>query len=295
MFSYNYSELKSLFSDVLKHNLSEQAFMWLTEKTSSLQSNNHFNTTFVALPRKTGKQEIHLTPDEAKKLSQARPGMSIDRWPADRLARVWLILHLDASDKERYFRTIETLFLAAEVNELVALYSCLPVFAYPEMWTARCAEGIRNNIGDVLTAIMCNNPYPSEQLNEAAWNQMVLKAFFTEKPIDEIVGLDKRANYTLARTLCDYAHERWAAHREVNPQLWRCVGPFIDQHTVGDIKKLLSSENERERKAGALAIFSSSYPEAKLLLLTEYENDIRSGALTWASVSGKTNDYVLQQ
>lgn len=295
MFSYDHNELKALFSDVLKHNISEQAFTWLTEKSASLSSNSHFSTTFVMLPRKTGKRPVQISPPQLQRLSHIRKGMDITGWTADRLARAWLILHLDASDKENYFRTIETLFLAAEVNELVALYSSLPLFAYPEMWTARCAEGIRNNIGDVLTAIMCNNPYPSEQLNEAAWNQMVLKAFFTEKPIDEIVGLDKRANYALARTLSDYAHERWAAHREVNPQLWRCVGPFIDQYILGDIKKLLSSGNELERKAAALAIDSSKFPEAKSLLPLEYEQNIRNGALTWNSVSGKTNDYVLQQ
>ncbi|GAA4340928.1 hypothetical protein GCM10023184_38970 [Flaviaesturariibacter amylovorans] len=130
----------------------------------------------------------------------------------------------------------------------------------------RCAEGIRSNIGDVLQAIMCNNPYPSENLEEAAWNQMVLKAFFTEKPVEQIIGLDERANRELAKILSDYAHERWAAHRPVNPLLWRCVGPFIDEKIFPDIEKIARSEQPLEREAALLACSRSNYAPAQALL-----------------------------
>ena len=196
-------------------------------------------------------------------MDDIRPNLVLKDWTVDRLARVWLLMNVDASDREKYFRNIESLFMAAEVNELVALYSALPLLAYQEKWTARCSEGIRNNIGDVLKVIMCNNPYPSENLNEAAWNQMVLKAFFTDKPVEEIIGLDERANERLAKTLSDYAHERWAAHRNVNPLLWRCVGPFINEQIFKDIQKLYASDNELERDAALLAIHSSNYGPAK--------------------------------
>src|SRR5699024_3254500 len=121
---------------------------------------------------------------------------------------------VDPADKDTYFRIIENLFLAAEMSELVALYSSLPLLAYPELWTKRCAEGIRSNIGSVLESIMYQNPYPAENLNQAAWNQLVLKAFFTDKAVNNIYGLEERANSELASILSDYAHERWAAHRE---------------------------------------------------------------------------------
>jgi hypothetical protein len=194
---------------------------------------------------------------------------------------------LDNTNEDAYIKTIENLFLAAEVNELVTLYGALPVLAYPQKWAARCAEGIRSNIGAVLETIICNNPYPSEYLSEAAWNQLVLKAFFTEKNIDCIIGLDKRANKALADTLCDYAHERWAASRTVHPQLWRCVAPFIDAGNFSDIQKVLESKNPVEQKAALLACYNSNYEPAKTLLheYSEIENTIESGELNWHSLA----------
>jgi hypothetical protein len=147
----------------------------------------------------------------ADKLDAIAPGFTVNGWTIDRLVRVHIILQADKGDKEVYFRAIENLFLAAEMGELVALYSALPVLPYPEMWVKRCSEGIRSNIGDVLAAIMYSNPYPAKYLDQSAWNQLILKAFFTDKDINKITGVDERANKDLAYIISDYAHERWAA------------------------------------------------------------------------------------
>jgi hypothetical protein len=295
MYSYNNEQLREAFTSIIKKNIPAETYAWLTEKMSLINNAGQLNSMFVIMPRKTGKASLNLTKDQTNSISQIRPNLSIHNWSVDRLGRVWLLLHLDTSDGEKYFRNIENLFLAAEVNELVALYSALPVLAFPEKWAARCSEGIRNNIADVLKAIMCNNPYPSENLNEAAWNQMVLKAFFTEKPINEIIGLDERANDRLAKTLSDYAHERWAAHRDVNPLLWRCVGPFINEQILPDIVKLISSENAIDNEAAALAIYSSTFAPAQKLLSDTYRTEIKNGNLSWKILADKTNDHVLQQ
>jgi hypothetical protein len=288
-----FEQVKKLVEEILIQHLSPESFEWLQQKTHSAAQ---FAAAFAAIPRKTGKKVISLSGKQEKDLSAVRSGFQVNGWTTDRLARVWLLLNLDSSEKNNYIQTIENLFPAAEVNELTALYSALPVLEYPESWATRCSEGIRNNIADVLLAIMCNNPYPSENLNEAAWNQLVLKAFFTEKPIHEIIGLDTRANEKLARTLSDYAHERWAAHRSVNPQLWRCIGKFIDESLFADIKKLSASDNEIEKEAAALAAHDSKYLPAKELLNTNknIQSAINSGELTWDKLAEKTSDYVLQ-
>lgn len=294
MYSYHADNLKFAFATIIRENTTSEAYAWLNEKVSTLQNASQFNTTFVILTRKTGKAPIKSTHEQFENIAKIRPNLVIKDWTIDRLTRVWLLLHADASDREKYIRNIENLFLAAEVNELVALYSALPVLAYQEKWTGRCSEGIRNNIGNVLKAIMCNNPYPSENLTEAAWNQMVLKAFFTEKPVEEIIGLDERANERLAKTLSDYVHERWAAHRQVNPLLWRCIGPFINEQIFPDIEKLFSSDHKIEKDAAALAVYYSNYAPAKKLLTEKDRADIENGKLSWEIVAEKINDYVLQ-
>lgn len=294
MFHYNYNELKQLLAEIIRENVSPEIFSWLNDKVSTASTINQFNTIFATLPRRTGKQGISIPEDLSRKLHIIRAGLQLKGWTIDRLARVWLILHADASDREKYFKTIENLFLGAEVNELVALYSALPVFAYPEMWSARCAEGIRNNIGDVLKVTMCNNPYPSENLDEQAWNQMVLKAFFTDKPVEEIIGLDQRSNEKLAKTLSDYAHERWSAHRTVNPQLWRCVGPFLNDELLPDIEKVSRSQNPLDKQAAALACYHSTSSKAKQLIPVDLLKAIEEGNLTWDKLAEKSNEYVLQ-
>ena len=289
MFVYDVDKLKTILSEIIGKNVQAGAWNWLKENSGIKENTAKFNAAFAVVPRKTGRAPIRVTTDQQEVIHTARPNFSIQGWTTDGLCRAWLLLHLDPADKDTYLHTIENLFLAAEMNEQVALYSALPLLAYPPQWRRRCAEGIRSNIGDVLQAIMCSNPYPSENLEELAWNQMVLKAFFTEKPVHLIVGLDERANKELARILRDYAHERWAAHRAVNPLLWRCVGPFIDAESYPDIRRIAASENSLEREAAALACSASSYPQAKELLnyLREQKAAIETGVLTWDTVARK--------
>ena len=283
-------EVKKIITAIIRENLSDEAWSWLAEKcVLANQSARQLNIAFVSMPQKAGKSAIRFSAKEAKALSLARPHFTIENWTIDRLCRVWLLLHIDSSQKDDYFLAVENLFMAAEMNELVALYSSLPVLQYPELWHGRCSEGIRSNIGTVLEAIICNNPYPSEQLSDAAWNQLVMKAFFTDKPIHQIIGLDQRANKELAKMLSDYANERRAASRTVNPQLWRCVGKFIDEKVFTNIQRIYNSTDAIEKEAAALACHASDYPAAKELLKQDntLKSQIESGQLNWDTLSKK--------
>ena len=264
---------------------------WLEDKASQIGKNDNvqnLTVAFAATPRKTGRQPITLSDAEIAGIQQIRPQLVIRHWTIDRLCRVWLLMNVDAADPNAYVRTIENLFPTAEMSEQVALYSSLPLLAYPELWRRRCAEGIRSNIADVLESIMCDNPYPSENLDEAAWNQLVLKAIFTEKPIHRIINLDERANQNLANTLSDYAHERWAAHRSVHPLLWRCVGKFINERIFPDITRIALSNLDVEREAAALACMQSTYPPAlELLEKNDALRAIAKSGMTWVDLAKK--------
>jgi len=138
--------------------------------------------------------------------------------------------------------------------------------------------------------VICNNPYPAEQLDDTAWNQLVLKAIFTEKPVLEIVGLKERRNAALAASLCDYAHERWAAHRDVNPLLWICVAPFVNEQTLPDLERLMSSPNPHEREAAALVCYETEFAQARQLLdgHPEKKSDIEKGVISWERIAANT-------
>lgn len=292
MFMYDVTAMTTSLRSVIERNISAEALGWLTAEVTTYTRERdvrRFNMMFASLPRRTGKAVINVDEVEARELQTARPGLTIYGWTVDRLCRAWLLLQLDPSDKAAYIHTIENLFAVAEMNEQVALYAALPLLAYPEAWRMRCAEGIRSNIGSVLDALMCNNPYPSEQLEEPAWNQLVLKAVFTGKPLLTIYGLKERANQDLAGTLADYARERWAARRPVNPLLWYCVGSFINARIFSAIERVANSEHTVEREAALLACSESNYAPARELLQQQAEMKalVERGEITWNAIAEK--------
>lgn len=294
MFVYDIDKLKDVLMDIVQRNISKEAWYWLKETLVEAEQNaengKHFSIAFVVMPRKVGKAILKLQNTTEDDIRSIRHGVSISDWSSDRLCRVLLLLHLPASDKHPYVATIEKLFSNAEMNEMVSLYSALPLLAYPEAWRKRCADGIRSNIGIVLESIMCNNPYPAEQLDESAWNQLVLKAIFTDKPLQQVIGLQDRANQCLADALTAYAEERWAAHRTVNPLLWQCVGKFINERIFTSVKRLSLSPELNEQESVALMCSESTYLPAKELVnqYTDKRKEIARGEVSWHIIAQRT-------
>jgi hypothetical protein len=284
MTDYDVTATRKALSGIVKSNVDADCQNWLEGVIQSSDLTARISQAFVMVPRKTGKSTIQLSDEQKGLISEA--GISyISNWTIDRLCRVWLLSTLNSENQDKLYSTVDRLFLSAEMNEAVALYSALPFLAHPEIWVKRCAEGIRSNIGSVLEAIMENNPFPSANLDEAAWNQLVLKAFFTEKNIKLIVGLDERANLQLALTLTDYARERWAAGRQVNPQLWRLLGKFINAEIFEALKIGLQHYDQTEQRAIALAVSQSDYRPAKDYINTfpELKLALNDGSLNWNS------------
>lgn len=286
IYDYDAVAMREALSQRLAQALSPAEWGVLEQRQSRFRDEKNipfFNLTFTAIPRLVKKNGGEAGASAGGQLPDIRHGFSVAGWTTDRLARTWWVLQLPADKEAEYVRTIENLFKAAEINEQVALYGALPLLAYPGAFQKRAAEGLRTNIRQVFEAIALNNPYPADHLEEAAWNQMVLKSFFMGIAVNRIIGLDERGNGALAHILSDYAHERWAAGRPVSPLLWRPVGRFIDERIFPDIERLFQSENEQDRKAAALACGRSSFRPAVELLQRndELSRQATSGALTW--------------
>lgn len=271
---------KAIWEVVLYHT-SDAETLWLLSKGNAPAL--ELMTAFVATPRFITKKAVHPTTEQQNELDRLSPGFRIDGWSLIRLSRVWLLTKLDDSDKASYIKNIETLFDTAEMNELVALYSALPVLAYPEQWLFRATDAVRSNMGFVFDAIAIQNPYPRRYFNELAWNQLILKGIFNDKPIHLIQGLAEKVNEKLAVTLSDFAHERWAAGRRVPPQVWRLIVGFVNNAFLEDLKHLFASSDPADQQAAALVCAETSFPPAHELLhlYPELENGIRSQRISW--------------
>ena len=269
----------------LLRQLPAPAGSWLRESISRLRGANTDRDLFLTVslvPRKLGKADLDLGEADLRDATRARAGWDPSGWSVDQAGRVLLLL-AGGSEGSAFALRLDQLCATADIAELVAFYRGLPLYPDPSRHVLRAAEGVRTSMKPVFEAVAHRNPYPSEQFSEAAWNQMALKAVFIGSTLDPIIGLDARANPSLARMLCDYAHERWSAGRPVSPELWRCVGPFAAGPMLEDLARVLTKGTDLEHAAAALALFRSPDPEASMLLgpYAELVADIASGQLNW--------------
>lgn len=284
--SADHNRVAALLEQWLVNRADNRGLAWIEAKRAELAAHApewKFFTSFSAAPRFLGKADLHLSPDDLAGADDARPGWDPTHWSIDQAGRTLLALSLSMDDPEVFVATLDKVFSTADVGESVALYQSLPVLPFPERWVARAAEGIRTSITSVFDAVALDSPYPSEYLDDGAWNQMVLKAVFVGSPLHRIKGIDERANPELAQMLVDYARERRSASRSVTPELWRPVGPFIDDRFAADIAITLESNDESERAAAALALHASGSESAARLLETDLEmkRRVERGDVTW--------------
>jgi hypothetical protein len=270
----------------LDRQLPDGAAAWLREQLGRLVGEAGDRDLHVALglaPRRLGKADLDLSAADLDAAEQARAGWDPRGWSVDQAARILILLQAGGSG-ERFATRFAQLCRTADVAEAIALYRGLPLYPDSQLLEAQAAEGTRTNMRAVFEAVAHRSPYPREQFGENRWNHMVLKALFVGSTLHPIQGLDERANPPLARMLCDYAHERWAAGRPVSPELWRCVGRHADAEALGDLQRVLASGSATERSAAALALHASPDPKAREVLAAapDLASAIGRGESTWA-------------
>lgn len=205
------------------------------EEISNTADRRILFTSYSAVPRHLGKQQLNLSEEDLKTAKELVTGWNPAEMTIDRAGRILLLLSFPSEDSDRYVATLEQIVSAADVKEAIAFYRSLPLLPHPEKFQLRAAEGIRTNMTSVFNAIALNNPYPARYLDDLAWNQMVLKALFVGSPLHPIYGLESRNNPQLCQMLIDYARERLAANRTVSPELWELVMPFKPE-VVAELK-----------------------------------------------------------
>ena len=249
---------------------------WFDDATGKMVAERDLHIVLGLSPRRLGKADLDLGPEDLDAADVAYPGWNPSGWSIDGAARVCALLSFKG---QRPFADIfKDLRRTSDVAEMIALYRGLPLYPEPETPHFECGEGLRSNLKPVFEAIAHDNPFPRDHFDDHRWNHMVLKALFVGSLLAPITGLDERSNPELARILCDYAHERWAADRRVSPELWRCVGPFADAAALTDLKRAYA-EDGLSAKGAALAMAAAGAFDGAGAA------DIASGVLTWDSLA----------
>ena len=268
---------------------------WFNEQCDELANNytaRRLHITFGMIPRRLGKADLTLSGDDLARAEAARSGWQPAEWSIADAARVLLLLHTadiasSAGANLSFAARVTDLCQNADVAESVALYRGFAVYPDAPALEPQAGEGLRTNMRTVFEAVAHRNPFPREVFDQDRWNHMVLKALFVDSLLDPIDGLDERANAELARIMCDYAHERWAAGRAVSPELWRCVGPFANNLMLDDLERAYASDSGLEVQGAALALMQC--PDARAQTILEARAGVataaRNGEYTWTQIA----------
>lgn len=262
-------KVSSLLHTCLKKLLTNQAIGWLDTKGAQAQASGIDRSFFLAfgtVSRKVEKAQLQLSEQDIADAMQLRTGWQPQYWDTRLAARVWLLLQVSGDSKQAYVRGIKEIFNTADAEEHRALFAALPLLDHPEAFVELASEGVRSNIIPVLESIMLYNPFAADFLDENAWNQLYLKAAFTDRPLYKIYGVERRANAVLARMISDYAHERWAASRIVSPEIWRPVSAFVDSAIWADLERLANDPDKLNQVVVALVCQKNDSPEAQTFL-----------------------------
>ncbi len=260
---------------------------WLDDEIAALRgefNQRRFYFAFSGVSRRFDKRRrVSVAEADLAILQGLGPGISVEGWDEFRLARVVLLLVLAEQPDTVYQETLGKVLGSADLREQVAIYSAIPLLPEPGFLVGLAREASRTNIVDVFDAIALDNPFPAAHFPEEAWNQLVLKSLFINRPLYRMMGIDERANATLAEMLSNLAHERWAAGRPVSPELWRGCVNFVTDTLAEDIARVAASDEPGQREAAALVVAADT--QGVLVGLRDALADeleaIRTGTLDW--------------
>lgn len=268
---------------ILVHNLDEDNLNWLSARLETIiseKSARDLFLTYTLLGNKLAAGQPVKFPETASGLYEylLAHGASLTE-----ISRVCLLSRVLEADSGYFIPKVAQLIQLADTGELKTFLRYLVLLPHAEAFSQVAVEALRTNIAIVFDAIALDNPYPALYFNDQQWNQMYLKAAFMQRDLSRIREVDRRANKDLARIISDYAHERWAASRDVDPLFWRPVAAFLDGVIRNDIKRLLASDNITEKRAGALCCYHSDNEEARALLgdYPELTAAIKNESLAW--------------
>ena len=241
------------------------------------------------IPRST------LNPSDAElaMAEQLLPGWSPASWTMLETVRVSFVLaHKDvaaADFAERYNQW----FIYADEGELCAYYRAIPLLPEPQRFVWRAAEGCRTNMRSIFMSVACDSPFPVKHFDELAWNQLIVKALFTETPLWGVYGLDSRLSATLAIMVLDYMDERRSAGRSIPIDAWLCLGNYHDTRVDTAIAAALAGD--LQQSCAAILALARAHNTSALQQLHAHTLDSQRLALIQQALTESVDQYAFQQ
>jgi hypothetical protein len=117
-------------------------------------------------------------------------------------------------------------------------------------------DALRSN--DLRLVAAALGPWAVRHLDDAAFNQAVLKCLFVGLPPSGIDGLDGRVTSELCRMLAGYVHERVAAGRDVPAEVWDVIDRYPPAREVAAIEAELTHPVAERRHAARATLADRS-------------------------------------
>lgn len=275
-----------ILAEILNGHVVKESRDWLEEKINQIVSNQSTKDLYLTYSLIPSKIDLVVDLNLSPSGSDLAKYLVVHGANSHQVARIYLLSSVLEANKAFFASKVAKIIEVADTSEMETFLKFLIVLPNPEDYKTSAVEALRTNISTVFNAIAYNNPYPSLFFDDHQWNQMYLKTAFMQGDLSAIADIDKRANKDLARIISDYAHERWAAGREIDPDFWRPVPKFIGTSLLKDMERLLGSENLFENRAGALCCYYSENPAAKELLRGQEKllQQIEDKALSWETL-----------
>ena len=234
-------------SAALEERLDDDGRAWLAESVAAIEADPAaIRTRFPMAGRKTGRGPL-------------RPGDDPDdvhAWTVDDAVRTLLLVALG----DRVEEELAELYRFGDAAERRGLLRALPYLPLGDRALWLVDDAVRANDTRLVAAAL--GPYATRVLDDAAYDQAVLKCVFIGVPIRPLDGLPARATPETARMLAAFVHERVGAGRDVPAEVW----DVIDRHPPADelaaIEAELASDYADRREAATRALAHHS-PEAK--------------------------------
>ncbi len=276
---------KAYLSDILKLNVSEPEFHWLIGAVEQILASKSKKDLYMTYSLCASKITNSPVTDFGSKDYKWKNYLEIQQASTLEISRIFVLSSV-LETGETFLKPVQQLIQVADKTELETFLKYLVLLPEPINFKFAAVEALRTNIASVFNAISQYNPYPSQYFTTGEWNQMYLKAAFMQQDLKKIPEIEKMANKDLARIISDYAHERWAASRDIDPLFWRPVSNFLEGNLIDDIARLFKSDDEREQKAATLVCFHSNLDEAQKLLETynTHLQKVEQGDLNWKNL-----------